>query len=165
MHKIFILKQSTFRIHCLNSTTNFFQKIDLTNIYSSQYVVLFMPLIKIIKYYIISETYHVELPPHSMRGLSSLRLNFAESHSSPVQATVVFSTDIGLCFWRIKLSMKRILRFKTSYCHSGCNLITGISFFTHTVAGCALSLFHSLTRSHYIVMLFGCSARPSTRNW
>lgn len=57
-----------------------------------------MPLIKIIKYYIISETYHVELPPHSMRGLSSLRLNFAESHSSPVQATVVFSTDIGLCF-------------------------------------------------------------------
>lgn len=55
-----------------------------------------MPLIKIIKYYIISETYHVELPPHSMRGLSSLRLN--ESHSSPVQATVVFSTDIGLCF-------------------------------------------------------------------
>lgn len=57
-----------------------------------------MPLIKIIKYYIISETYHVELPPHSMRGLSSLCLNFAESHSSPVQATVVFSTDIGLCF-------------------------------------------------------------------
>lgn len=104
-----------------------------------------MPLIKIIKYYIISETYHVELPPHSMRGLSSLRLNFAESHSSPVQATVVFSTDIGLCFWRIKLSMKRILRFKTSYCHSGCNLITGISFFTHTVAGCALSLFHLLS--------------------
>lgn len=57
-----------------------------------------MPLIKIIKYYIISETYHVELPPHSMRGLSSVRLNFVESHSSPVQATVVFSTDIGLCF-------------------------------------------------------------------
>lgn len=93
--------------------------------------------------YIISETctYHIELAPHFVRGLSSVRLIIGESHSPPAQATVVFSTDIRLCFWRIKLSMKKILRFKISYCHSGYNLITGISSFTHTVAGCAVSLF------------------------